>query len=102
MTTHEKVIIDQSSLTFEELADIEETMGSSLSGLFESSQARAMAALVWITKRRTDPTFTFQQAMKFGPANIENLDNEAPEAPGANGGATQPTSHASGGSAPPT
>jgi hypothetical protein len=95
------VTIDQATLTFADLADIEEHLGVSLSALFERSQARGMAALVWVTVRRTDPTFTFEQAMTYGPNDIENLEEDKdPEAPGANDGATPLRSLASGGSTP--
>lgn len=103
MTNTRKVVIDQASLTFAELADIEEQLGRSLSSLFETSQARGMAALVWITIRRTDPMFTYEQALQLGPSNIENLEVDPdPEGPGANGGATLLSSAVSGGSAPTT
>jgi hypothetical protein len=98
--TRAKVMIDQATLTFADLADIEEHLGVSLSALFEKSQARGMAALVWVTLRRTDPTFTFEQAMTYGPNDIENLEDTDPEAPGANDGATPLRSLASGGSTP--
>lgn len=100
---HDKVVIDQATLTFAELADIEETIGLSLSDVFEKSQARGMAALVWITKRRDDASFTYEQALQYGPADVENLeDTEGPEAPSANGGAMPHSSPASGASAPTT
>jgi hypothetical protein len=100
--THEKVRIDQATLTFAELGDIEDELGASLSALFEKGQARAMAAIVWVTVRRNDPTFTYQQALQYGPADIENTEDADPEAPSANDGAPPLKLHASGGSAPST
>jgi hypothetical protein len=86
--TREKVLIDQASLTFADLADIEEQLGVSLSDLFEKSQARGMAALVWVTVRRTNPDFTFAEAMAYGPTDIETVDDTDPEVPGVSDGAT--------------
>lgn len=94
-----KVRLDQSSLTFADLADIEELLGASLSTLFEKSQARGMAALVWVTVRRTDPDFTLEQAMQYGPGDIENVDAD-PEVLGVTVGATPLVSLASGASLP--
>jgi hypothetical protein len=94
--TREKVLIDQATLTFADLADVEEQLGLSLSDLFEKSQARGMAALVWVTVRRHDPTFTFAQAMEYGPNDIENVEADTPEVPGASDGATPPRLLASG------
>jgi hypothetical protein len=102
MTTQRaKVRIDQATLTFAELADIEEQLGTSLSDVFEKSQARGMAALVWITLRRDDPTFTYEQALQYGPGDLEEMTPD-PEVQGAATGATQQNSHANGTSTPQT
>lgn len=101
MTDRAKVRIDQATLTFAELADIEETLGVSLSGLFESSQAKGMAALVWITVRRNDPAFTYDDALQYGPADLDNVDAD-PEALGAVNGAVPQNSPVSGDSIPVT
>jgi hypothetical protein len=86
--TRAKVLIDQATLTFADLAEIEEQLGVSLSDLFEKSQARGMAALVWVTVRRSEPTFTFAQAMEYGPNDIETVEDTDPEVPGVSDGAT--------------
>jgi hypothetical protein len=96
MTERTKVALDQATLTFAELADVEEQLGQSLSDIFEHSQARGMAALVWITVRRTDPTFTYEAALQYGPADIVDMGSPDPEAQGANDGATPLVSLASG------
>lgn len=74
----DKLKLDQESLTFRELADIEEKLGAPLDVLFEKSRALPMAALAWITKRRTDPGFTFDDALELGPADLE-LEESSPE-----------------------
>ena len=97
MLFRSKVLIDQASLTFADLADVEELLGLSLSDLFEKSQARGMAALVWVTVRRTDPTFTLEQAMEYGPNDIENVEADTEgEVPGVSDGAMPPRLRASG------
>jgi len=99
--SREKVRIDQASLTFGDLADIEDVLGLALSDVFEKSQSKGMAALVWVTVRRTDPTFTYEQALQYGPGDVENVEPD-PEAQRANDGATQLRSLASGDSTPVT
>jgi hypothetical protein len=98
MTERAKVRIDQASLTFGELAEVEEVLGASLSDLFTRSQARGMAALVWITVRRTDPEFTFDAALQYGPNDIDTGDPD-PVAPSVSDGATPLNSPALGASA---
>jgi hypothetical protein len=95
MTDRPKVRIDQESLTFAELADIEDATGQTFAALSTSSNGRMMAALVWVTVRRTDPAFTYAQALAYGPGDIEQVPDD-PEAPGANGGAKPPALAVSG------
>lgn len=92
----EKVLIDQATMTFADLAAVEEETGMSLSELFEKSQARGMAALVWVTVRRTQEAFTLAEAMQYGPGDIENIGDDSPEVPGASDGAPPPRLLASG------
>jgi hypothetical protein len=94
--SREKVLIDQATLTFADLADVEEATGMSLSELFEKSQSRGMAALVWVTVRRTNPAFTIAEAMQYGPNDIENVEDQDPEVPGVSDGATPPKLRVSG------
>lgn len=55
---------DINDLTIGEVADIEEATGKSISSLFDGSgsQARTLQAVIWIVRRREDPTLTLEQA----------------------------------------
>jgi hypothetical protein len=96
--TREKVLIDQATMTFADLAAVEEETGMSLSELFEKSQSRGMAALVWVTVRRTNPEFTLADAMAYGPGDIENVGDTDPEAPAVSDGGKPRALRVSGGS----
>jgi hypothetical protein len=102
VSDREKVLIDQATMTFADLAAVEEETGMSLSELFERSQSRGMAALVWVTVRRTNPEFTLAEAMLYGPSDIENVGDTDPEVPGADDGAKPRPLRVSGGSTRPT
>ena len=54
-------------LSLADLIDVEDITGEPAFMTFAAAQnggmtAKAMAALVWVTKRKTDPTFTFEDA----------------------------------------
>lgn len=91
-----KIRLDQDTLTFEELDAVEVELGMSLSQIFEVSQARGVAALAWVIIRRDKPEFTFEEAMKLRPADVDLVSNSDPEAQGASDGAPQQESPAPG------
>lgn len=92
-----KLRLDQESLTFRELAEIEETLGAPLDVLFEHSRARPMAALAWIIRRREDPEFSFEDALDLGPGDLE-MEESLPEVPSGATTAPRPKSPESGAS----
>ena len=55
---------DFESLTLNEVETIELITGSSIDQLMDAGQAKgkAMKAIIWIMKKRTDPNFTLEQA----------------------------------------
>jgi hypothetical protein len=61
MTTN---AFDFESLTLNEVEQIELITGSSIDQLMDAGQAKgkAMKAIIWIMKKRTDPNFTLEQA----------------------------------------
>jgi hypothetical protein len=61
MTTN---AFDFESLTLNEVETIELITGSSIDQLMDAGQAKgkAMKAIIWIMKKRTDPNFTLEQA----------------------------------------
>lgn len=75
---------DINDLTIGEVADIEEATGKSISTLFDGSgsQARTLQAVIWIVRRREDPTLTLEQAgnMTFTEMNsMLELSNDGGE-----------------------
>lgn len=91
-----KVRLDIADLTLGELADVTELLGAGLQdALTGTSQPRAMAAIAYVLTRRTDPTFTFEQALGLRMADLEVV-NPDPEVPAGDNGAERVLSPASG------
>jgi hypothetical protein len=61
MTTN---VFDFESLTLNEVEQIELITGSSIDQLMDAGQAKgkAMKAIIFVMKKRTDPNFTLEQA----------------------------------------
>lgn len=94
-----RIRIDQADVTLSELADVEEALGCSLGVAFERSQARAIAALAYVTAKRADPSFTFEQALALKMADLDIVtagEDGHPEALGADNGLSPPVSPAPG------
>ena len=91
MTTPRKVRLDQDSITFRELAAIEEELGVSLSSLFETSQARGPRPSSGSRSVRDDPSFTYDQALDLGPGILEQSTPD-PEVPSVANGDAPPSS----------
>ena len=74
-------------LTFEELAVAGELVGVPLTELMGGpGHFRYVAAVVCVTKRRTDPDFTLAEAMAMRPADVELVDSSSSEqSAGSNG-----------------
>ena len=82
--TDQRVRVDAGELTLGELADLEVELGGSLDTIMEGSQARGIAGIVWVVKRRDDPDFTFDQALGLRMADLELV--QAGEAQGDGNG----------------
>jgi len=88
-----RIRVDQADVTLSELADVEAALGCSLGVAFDRSQAKAIAALAWISQRRADPLFTFAQALELRMSDLEIVAPESPgEAPGGDNGVSPPGS----------
>jgi hypothetical protein len=59
-----EIIVDPEDLTLGELADWEEATGLRVSEMGDGS-AKALIGLVWIMKRRKDPTVTLDDVRKL-------------------------------------
>lgn len=86
--------IDASQLTLRELSELESATGVPLSELMEQSQAKGIAGIAWLVKRRTDPAFTLDQALDLHMGDLEMI--VAGEAPAASNGGKPHESLASG------
>lgn len=62
-------------LTLGEIAKVEELSGISINeiGGNTAPQGKAMAALVFVLKRREDPSFTFNDAMNLGIDDLNSV-----------------------------
>lgn len=91
----EPIRVDPAELTLGELADLEEQFGMTLEQLMASSQARGVAGIVWVIRRRTVPEFTLEDAFALKMTDLEIVTPD-PEAPSDGNGATPLPSRASG------
>lgn len=100
MTTVGKLRVDMADLTLGELADVADVLGAPLAEALQGqSQPRAIAAIVCVLQRRTDPAYTYEQALGLRMAELEIVAAEAtgPEVPAGNNGAAPVLLPASGG-----
>lgn len=69
--------IDVDSLTIGELEQVEELSGMPIAWLGDVNrpQSKLMRALVYVVKRRTDPTFTYEDA---GNLKLETFNGSDP------------------------
>jgi hypothetical protein len=68
----DKVRVDMAELTLGELSEVGEILGSDVSTALQGpQQPRAIAALVWITLRRDDPTYTLDRALGLKMSQLE-------------------------------
>lgn len=73
-------------LSLGDCMDVEEITGEPAFMTFASAQsggmsAKAMAALVWVTKRKSDPTFTFEDAKAIKVSTL-GAEDDAGQAQG--------------------
>jgi len=73
MTTNETKF-DFESLTLEEVEQIELIAGTSIDQLMEvgSPKGKALKAIIFVIKKRTDPNFTLEQAGKIPLKDAQN------------------------------
>jgi hypothetical protein len=92
-----KIVVDASELTLREMAEL-----SAVAGDFEApgSNFRFTAALAWAMKRRTDPDFTFEQALDLKMGDLDIVGEADPEVLAANIGGKPPASVEPGPSTP--
>jgi hypothetical protein len=94
----EKIRVDSADLTLGEMAEVADAAGD-VEGA--GANFRYTAALAWVTKRRTDPAYTYADALRLRMGDLDLVDADPEALSGANGDAP-PLSLASGTSLPPT
>lgn len=94
----EKIRVDVSEMTLGEMAEAVEVAGNESASGFNFRQT---AALAWIAMRRTDPTFTYEQALLLKMSDLDIVGEDAnPEVPGGVTGVAPPLSAVPGLSTP--
>jgi len=82
----DKIRVEVADLTLGELADAGELLGGPLhEAMTGMAQPKAIAAIVCVIQRRTDPAYTMEQALGLRMADVE-LVGADPEAPAGNNG----------------
>lgn len=83
----EKIRVDVAEMTLGEMAEAIEAAGAEDTAGFNFRQT---AALAWIVVRRTDPTFTYEQALQLRVGELDIVGAD-PEALGGGTGVQPPT-----------
>jgi len=82
-----KLRVDASDLTLGELAQVGELLGMSLTDAMSGTgQARGIAAIACVVARRTDPSFSFDQALALRMSELDLVEQPDPEVPSASNG----------------
>ena len=94
----ERLRVEMDDLTLAELDQVAEMLDSEQldQAMQGKGQFRAMAAIAAVVQRRTDPTFTYEQALQMKLGQIELVEPD-PEG-GSGDGTAQPSSLAPGSS----
>lgn len=62
-----KIVVDLKTFLTGDLIDLEEAGGS----LTDMQSAKTIVALIWLTRRKEDPTFTFEDAKKIPVGELD-------------------------------
>lgn len=72
-----EVVIDLDDLELGEIEEFEELSGVSIAQVQSGLPAKAVTALVWIVKRKTDPNFTLEMARKVKLSDVDFAEDDA-------------------------
>jgi len=91
--TKTKIRVDANELTLAEHAEAAEIAAASGHPLdAPGGQFYSVAAMAFLVQRRTDPTFTYEQALALKMGDLEMVNNDEEKARAVNnGGAPQPS-----------
>lgn len=87
-----KIVVNVSEFSLREMAEAIELAGAPDAAGFNFRQT---AALAWVVKRRTDPAFTYEQALDLKIGDLD-IVGESPEVPSGVTGELPPLSLATG------
>jgi hypothetical protein len=83
----DRIRVDTADLTLGELADAGELLGIPLQDAMTGlAQPKAIAALVCVIVRRTDPSYTLDQALQLHMRDIDLVQTDPEVSAGNNGG----------------
>ena len=68
-----EVSLDLEDLTLDEAEELEQIVGANLADIEKASQPRLMKAVVFLTKRRKDPSYTIEDAGKLTMKEIQEF-----------------------------
>jgi hypothetical protein len=81
----EKIVVDATDLTLGEMAEIADVI-TPQENATDGSNFRYTAALAWMVKRRTDPDFTYEDALKLRMGDLEVVNHDPEALAAGNGG----------------
>lgn len=78
-----KLVLDINSLDLGEVRDIQEATGKQLEDLLVKNKASfdLVIGMLWVYKRRTNPSFTFENALRTKVVELENIEVVADKNP---------------------
>jgi hypothetical protein len=92
--------VEMDDLTLGELDRVAEMLGVPIDGVMQGTgQFRALAALATVVRQRTDPAYTFDEALTLKLGDIDLVAEQPPESV-ADDGSAPPPSAESGASIP--
>ena len=75
------VVFDLDKLTLGDMADLEEIAGVDVFNLDrERLTTKQTLGLIWVTRRQDDPTFTYEQARRLKPSDLNTVEEVPTEA----------------------
>ena len=80
-----EIALDMDDLDLQDCLDVEEVTGQDAGAIFAGLQVgqytiKTIAALIWVAKRKTDPTFTFEDAKRTKVSAIPALMGQEDDA----------------------
>lgn len=88
----DKIRVDLASLTLRQLDEIADLLGGvPLAKVMETQQGRGLAAVACVVKRRTDPTFSLEDALDLPMDALDVVNLPETVGDGSNGDAPRPS-----------